>query len=486
MKRIFNKYVAAIIAGVGVGLRLWVYWRSVQNAPFWYDEAYTWIVAGRPLADMIAATGADVHPPLWYLLVKAAALIRPETIESARWLPCLFSIGSLFVFWSLSRAVGTARPARLWAFLAMSIMPVQLFYAAELRMYSFLEFLVLVQLWSIYRGRWGVYGAATLAGLYTHNYGILYGVVFGAVAFYKYMFRRVPARVAGVTPDTLPVFLAALIVPWVLYLPWVGVLIKQILFVGSGAHWEQPINAGDVLSVMLSASVAGKYPPGTAAVIYIVFMGALLGAVYAAIQKRRLILIAWALGPFMLAVAGSVVMVPMLLFRGLLGSAPGVYILIAEAVTAIKPQARRFVGLTMAGAVAVCFLFFLATVQYGTVKGVPYNAREPLTGLVVHLEDTTYITFSAQGNEGVNHVLLTACPEQIAALGPVVRAAMGLNQTITPEQLPGRYTLVSTIGPLSTRCHEETWARLAAGAKPAALELDRFYIYGVWNVQATR
>lgn len=481
MKRL-NKFLPVIIAGVGVGLRLWVLVQTVINSPYWYDESFTWIVAGRPLADLLTATAADVHPPLWYLLVRAAAALGPVPIEAARWLPCLFSIVSLWLFWDISALLGHSRPVRLWAFLLIAVMPVQLFYAAELRMYSFLEFLALVQLWAVCRERWGIFGAATLAALYTHNYGILYSAIFGALAFKRFMFRRVPVRVSGVTPDKLPGFLAAVVLPWVLYLPWVGVLIKQVLFVDSGAHWSQPINAGDVLSVMLSAAVASKYPPGTSAVVYVVFIGAMVGAAVTAARGRRWVLLLWALGPFALAVGGSLV-VPMLLYRGLLGSAPGVYLLITDAMSRLKPRARVFSGLVLAGAVAVCFLWFLATVQTGTVKGVPYNAREPLTGLVVHAEDTTLISFAAQGNQAADHVLLTGCPEQIAALGPVVRGAMGLTETITPEQLPERYTLVSTIGALSTKCHQETWARLVAGNKPVALEINQFYIYGVWNVE---
>lgn len=478
-----RKIAPVVIGWVGVILRAWVVAQSIAKEPYWYDEAFTWIVAGRPLADLITATAADVHPPLWYLLVKLAGALGPVPIESARWLPFAFSVGALYIAWDLSGLLGLSYGARLGSLAALAIMPTQLFYAAELRMYAALEFIVLVQVWSIYRGRWWLLGLSTAAGLYLHNYAVLYSVVLYLVAVGRFLFAPVPVRAVGVTKDPGPGFLAALAAPWILYAPWaIAVLVKQITFVRSGAHWAQPINAGDLLQSLPAAAVGVQVPNDTGPVFYLVFMVAMVAGIVAGAKNKRYGLIVWAVGPLLLAALGSVIVSPMLVYRGFIGSVPGLYMLIADSISRSNKNARAYSTVILAGAAAVCLVWFMSMVQTGTVKGVVYNARADYSGLVVHLEDTSFISYAAQ-NQTARHVLLDACPEQIAALGPVVRAAMGKSQTIKPEQLPGRFTLIGIVGGFSTLCHEQTWARIVAGQQPRELQISKFYIYGVWNVE---
>ena len=40
------------------------------SGDIWYDELFTMGLAGQPLGELIAITAADVHPPLYYMIVK--------------------------------------------------------------------------------------------------------------------------------------------------------------------------------------------------------------------------------------------------------------------------------------------------------------------------------------------------------------------------------------------------------------------------------
>ena len=40
----------------------------------WYDELFTMEFASRPVSELIRLTAADVHPPLYYILVRMAIL----------------------------------------------------------------------------------------------------------------------------------------------------------------------------------------------------------------------------------------------------------------------------------------------------------------------------------------------------------------------------------------------------------------------------
>jgi hypothetical protein len=57
----------AFITLAGLGLRLFL----LGNARLWYDESGSVWMASLPWARMVAATGGDVHPPLYLAMLWA-------------------------------------------------------------------------------------------------------------------------------------------------------------------------------------------------------------------------------------------------------------------------------------------------------------------------------------------------------------------------------------------------------------------------------
>src|SRR3972149_7180272 len=64
----------------------------------------------------------------------------------------------------------------------MAVMPMQLWYAQEGRMYALLLFLVLLSLLFALEGEWIGLAASAAAMLYTQNYAAFYLVVIGFIA----------------------------------------------------------------------------------------------------------------------------------------------------------------------------------------------------------------------------------------------------------------------------------------------------------------
>jgi len=83
-------------------MRVFMIW----DAPLWYDENFTYILARLPLDRMIAATAGDVHPPLWYLIEWAMYHLLPQLPAWAIRLPALTcSLLSLMMFYLLCEAL---------------------------------------------------------------------------------------------------------------------------------------------------------------------------------------------------------------------------------------------------------------------------------------------------------------------------------------------------------------------------------------------
>ncbi|MCW5882610.1 MAG: glycosyltransferase family 39 protein [Anaerolineae bacterium] len=166
---------------VGFGLRVY----TLDGQSLWGDEAFTTFVIGQPWLRVLAP-GLDTHPPFYYALLKAwAVLVAPPSGEmhsvfALRFLSVAASLpmiplAYLAATWLFGRGAGT-----LAAWL-MATAPVQVYYAQELRMYALAAMLSVASialLIALLQGRasrgWVVgYALVTLAGLYTH-YGVFF------------------------------------------------------------------------------------------------------------------------------------------------------------------------------------------------------------------------------------------------------------------------------------------------------------------------
>ena len=108
-----------------------------------YDEAFTWdVVANNGLGGIIAATAADVHPPLYYLICKFAFCVFGRSLKVLLWFsvfPVILGmiLSSVFIWknWGFSVA---------FLFnLIYGFAPFILHYNLNLRMYSWMAFFVL-------------------------------------------------------------------------------------------------------------------------------------------------------------------------------------------------------------------------------------------------------------------------------------------------------------------------------------------------------
>jgi uncharacterized membrane protein len=154
----------------------------IWRAPLWYDENFTLILARLPFERMIQATAGDVHPPLWYLIEWILFHALPALPVWAIRIPALiFSLLAFVMFVQLCDVLHIPTRVQITAAFLMAILPMQTWYAQEGRMYALLEFLVLAALYTGLTRKWTWFLIASVAMLYTQNYGIFYLAVITAV-----------------------------------------------------------------------------------------------------------------------------------------------------------------------------------------------------------------------------------------------------------------------------------------------------------------
>ena len=62
----FHKELLILLLFLALGLRI----LGLSWQPLWWDEGYSLYASQMPIGTMIVETAEDIHPPLYYLLLK--------------------------------------------------------------------------------------------------------------------------------------------------------------------------------------------------------------------------------------------------------------------------------------------------------------------------------------------------------------------------------------------------------------------------------
>jgi uncharacterized membrane protein len=151
-------------------------WLHIGIHSFWYDEALSALIARLSISQIVANAAASDHPPGYYLLLHFW-LELGKTEAFIRSLSALFSLGSIPLVYRLGRWLFDRSTAALAA-IGMAVLPFQVYFAQEARMYGVVIFLAVALIWLflhivIENRKWmtwlGYVLVATL-GLYFHYY----------------------------------------------------------------------------------------------------------------------------------------------------------------------------------------------------------------------------------------------------------------------------------------------------------------------------
>ncbi|MCE5197034.1 MAG: glycosyltransferase family 39 protein, partial [Negativicutes bacterium] len=205
---------------------------GIFHTNLWFDETFSVSLASHSFREIWSITANDVHPPLYYWMLRVLSLIFGKNILIYR----LFSMLGIASFASLGythiRNDLGEKAGITFSFLAF-FLPVMCIYANEIRMYSWT--MVFVTLAFIYAYRilktgtktyWCLFTLFSLASAYTHYYGLLaVGMINAALFVYLCLGKQI---------NQLKLFLIAASIQILLYLPWLFILIKQLHGLSAG------------------------------------------------------------------------------------------------------------------------------------------------------------------------------------------------------------------------------------------------------------
>ena len=152
-------------------------WFQIGSRSFWYDEAFSGLIARLSVAQIWNnAIAASIHPPGYYLLLHYWLLLG-QSEALLRSLSAIFSLGAILLIYGWGRWMFDPATGALAA-IGMALFPFQVYFAQEARMYSLVVFLSVALTWIfLYAVRdnrkwfvWLGYVLIAVLGLYTHYF----------------------------------------------------------------------------------------------------------------------------------------------------------------------------------------------------------------------------------------------------------------------------------------------------------------------------
>ena len=215
---------------------------SAKN--LWLDESASWDLATGTVTRLIAKAAGDVHPPLYYVLLKGWVALFGDSLAAMRGLSVMASMAALALFYRLALGFmprGVALTLLLWGALS----PHSIYHAQEARMYAPVTALVLgaavaYRAWidSGFRrqGALALYVLCAASALYVHYFSVLFLLALSG-HFLFLSFDRVSAKL-GNFKKRWALWVTAHIVVAVTYLPWIHTAIAQVT---KGQAWRAPV-----------------------------------------------------------------------------------------------------------------------------------------------------------------------------------------------------------------------------------------------------
>jgi 4-amino-4-deoxy-L-arabinose transferase-like glycosyltransferase len=296
-----------------VAAALRVYGLDSESA--WLDETFSVGIARDSVDTILYETSKDVHPPLYYFVLRAWLLVFGPSVWTARLLSVVLSVGLLAATFAVGRRlVGDAAALSAVAFLAVSVFHVE--FAQEARMYTLLALAATLSMGSFVRlfdpeldRRWfAAYAGVTSIMTYTHVYSTFVLAGQALVLFVDLVTRPKEARV----PFMRWLFAMALV--FIAFLPWLPTFTWQVSHVRQAFWIPAPSTSGWFEAFRTYA--------GSSLLLYLLGPLAMIGAAGLASSRhahtdRRpalLFLLPWMLAPilvpFALSFFGSSIFLP--------------------------------------------------------------------------------------------------------------------------------------------------------------------------------
>ena len=223
-----------VVLLIGFGARVY----RLDHQSFWNDEGNSASLSSRSVQLIIEGTASDVHPPLYYLALRAWWPLAGQTDFSLRYLSVAAGLVQVAACIAIGR-LWLSRFAGITFGLIIALSPPLIYYSQEARMYALLGAIATLSMLVLLKGLrtktsllpyaiW--FSILTIMGLYTHYVYPAVIVSQGLIVLVWDLFsgrQRGPLSgpIQGFIEQAWP-WLAAVVIAAVAYAPWLPTFLR--------------------------------------------------------------------------------------------------------------------------------------------------------------------------------------------------------------------------------------------------------------------
>ncbi|MBI5965251.1 MAG: glycosyltransferase family 39 protein [Chloroflexi bacterium] len=208
---------------------------GISSRPIWYDEAFSILLSEKgpsailhgTLASDSDSSAAEEHPPVYYFMLWGWMQVFGNSLIAARMLSIILSLGIILYTYLIAKHLFDP-PTALAAAFVTAILPFQIHYGQEIRMYVLLTFWLCLTTLAFLKRQWILFSVAAALAQYTHNLAAFYLIPLALTPIFQKDWKTLRSL-------TLAGFASI-----ILYLPWLIHLPAQLSKVTSGFWIERP------------------------------------------------------------------------------------------------------------------------------------------------------------------------------------------------------------------------------------------------------
>lgn len=290
MKEIFSRIVARlrgstrldwIVLPGGLAVYAGLTLNHITASSIWFDEAFGAYLVRFDFLEIARYTATDVHPPLYYWVLKLWAELFGTSELAFRSMSMVFGMVVIVFGFLLARRL-FGRKAAYASLLLLALSPMLIRYGQEARMYTMAAAIALAATYvltfavkSKRRLPWTIYGVLVALGMWTHYFTAL-------VWLSHWTWRLIVKWQTGKRGKELKQaffdkeWTRAHVLAVAIFVPWAIVMLAQLAVVQVGGFWIGPVSTNSFTNYMTNLlfylehePAIGLYGTALAAVIAI-------------------------------------------------------------------------------------------------------------------------------------------------------------------------------------------------------------------------
>jgi len=230
---------------------------NITKSSIWFDEAFGAYLIRFNFIDIARYTATDVHPPLFYWLLKLWSMMFGNTELALRSMSVFFGGVTIIFGYLLTNRLFKEKAARIsLIFLALS--PMLIRYSQEARMYTLVTAIALAATYTLTyainsnkKQLWVIYGVLVGLGMWVHYFAAI--VWLAHWVWRADIVRRTAQKGEFISKFFSKNWMLAHYVAVGLYLPWLPFFIGQSFVVQAFGFWIPPVNPGTPLNFLTNA-----------------------------------------------------------------------------------------------------------------------------------------------------------------------------------------------------------------------------------------